>query len=376
MRIFGCYPKLCTIKWRSTMQTETRLLDFRGQDVFVGLDVAKQSWKVSILVGTDQPHRTFTQPPQPEILAQYLRRNFPGAKYHCAYEAGFSGFWTHQALTSQGIECLVVNPADVPTTSKEKLCKTDRIDARKIARSLSTGELNAIYVPSRSAQEDRSLVRLRTAFVRKQTRCKNQIKALLQYYGINTPESAAAERHWSGKYISWLQGLTLNHSSGTTALRSLVGELLYLRDTVAQLTRQIRILAQQDSYRTNVALLNTVPGISVLIAMTLLTELISLDRFINLDNLSSFVGLVPGQHSSGESHVVTGITRRHNKSLRAMIVESAWVAVREDPALMLAFGQLSRRMPKQCAIIRIARKLLNRIRFVLKNQVPYQVRTV
>jgi len=359
------------------MLPEQRVLDFHGRHVFVGLDVAKQSWKVSILVGTDQVHRSFTQPPRPEILAQYLERNFPGATYHCAYEAGFSGFWTYEALTAQGIDCMVVNPADVATTNKERQSKTDRIDAQKLARELANGGLRAIYVPHRSAQEDRSLVRLRASFVRKQTRSKNQIKALLEYYGI-TPEDIAgsAERHWSRKYIQWLQEAPFYNPSGRAALDALLTELLSLRESIARLTRQIRTLAEQDAYRRRIELLLTVPGVSLLIAMTFLTELVTIDRFDGLDSLASFVGLVPGERSSGDRQIVTGITRRQNKVLRAMLVESAWVAIRHDPALMMAFLRLSSRMPKQCAIVRIARKLLNRMRTVLTTQAPYQMRTV
>ena len=231
-----------------------------------------------------------------EILSQYLRRNFPGATYHCAYEAGFSGFWTREALTAQDIDCIVVNPADVATTNKERQCKTDRIDAQKLARELANGALRAIYVPDRRAQEDRSLVRLRASFVRKQTRAKNQIKALLEYYGI-TPRGHAgsAERHCSGKYIQWLQEVPFCNPSGKAAMDTLLSELLSLRESIARLTRQIRLLAGQDLYRHRIELLQSVPGVSLLIAMSLLTELVTMDRFDSLDSLASFFGLVPGE---------------------------------------------------------------------------------
>jgi transposase len=271
----------------------------------------------------------------------------------------------------------VVNPADVATTNKERQCKTDRIDAQKLARELANGGLRAIYVSDRRAQEDRSLVRLRASFVRKQTRTKNQIKALLEYYGITPKElPGSAERHWSGKYLQWLQQVIFSNPSGKTAMETLLSELLSLRESITRLTRQTRVLAGEDLYRHKIELLLSVPGVSLLIAMTLLTELVTMDRFDTLDSLASFVGLVPGERSSGDRQVVTGITRRQNKVLRAMLIECAWVAIRHDPGLMMAFLRLSGRMPKQCAIVRIARKLLNRIRTVLRTEVPYQLRTV
>jgi transposase len=120
----------------------------------------------------------------------------------------------------------------------------------------------------------------------------------------------------------------------------------------------------------NVANLTTIAGISTLVAMILLTEIITLDRFPSLDHLACFVGLVPGEHSSGDDRTLTGITERKNAYLRWILTEAAWVAVRNDESLALAFNTLCRRMPKNQAIVRIARKLLNRIRFVLKHQQP------
>ena len=139
------------------MQPKCSEVDFRGQDIYVGIDVGKRSWKVCIVTEYVE-HRVFTQPPTPAMLANYLHRTFPGARYHSAYEAGFSGFWAHEELQALGIDSRVVNPADVPTTQKEKSFKTDRIDARKLARSLRSGELRPIYVPPKEAQTYRSLL--------------------------------------------------------------------------------------------------------------------------------------------------------------------------------------------------------------------------
>ena len=120
-------------------------------------------------------------------------------------------------------------------------------------------------------------------------------------------------------------------------------------------------------------LLRTIPGISTITAMTLLTELIDIDRFKSFDHLCGYVGLVPDTASSGDRDNVIGLTSRQNKVLRAMLIQSAWVAARQDPALMLTFHQLSGRMKKTKAIVRIARKLLNRVRFVLKSQQRYEL---
>jgi len=315
-------------------------------------------------------HKTFTQPPEVEILVNYLRRNFPGASYHSVYEAGFSGFWVHDQLREKGVACTVANPADVPTKDKERRKKRDSVDCRKLARSLRAGEIEGIYVPCRPQLEDRSLVRTRQSMVRKQTRCKNQIKGMLFFYGIALPEEWA-ERHWSGPFVRWLESIQMERASGDMALKIHLEELKYLRQIIVKLDREIRVLAGTEGYTVQVYLLRTIPGISTLTAMILLTELQEISRFASLDELASYVGLIPDAHASGETEHTGGITKRRHAQLRAALVEAAWTAVRKDPALLMAFQQLSRRMRKTRAIVKIARKLLNRVRYVLKNQRPY-----
>jgi transposase len=343
-------------------------LDYSGQHVYVGLDVHKKKWSVTIMTELLE-HKKFTMPPQAEVLGQYLRRTFPGARYHSVYESGFCGFSVHTKLCEEHIDSMIVNPADVPVTDKQKRRKSDTVDSRKLATELRNGTLTPLYVPSLNAQQDRTLVRLRSAIVKKQTRCKNQIKSLLAYYGIAMPEDMA-DQHWSKRYLVYLRGLATNDTSSDRALLILLDELDYLRASVLRLTRELRTLAKLDSYRDQVAHLVSIPGISVVSAMILLTELVDIQRFRSLDDLASFVGLVPDEHSSGEDRTITDITTRRNPFLRHVLIEAAWVAVRYDSELLLCFTSLSRRMIKKQAIVRIARKVLNRVRFVLRNGQP------
>ncbi|HEX9650494.1 MAG TPA: transposase, partial [Cyclobacteriaceae bacterium] len=104
-------------------------------------------------------------PPDAGVLVKYLNKNFPGANYYAAYEAGYSGFWLQENLQAQGINCIVVHAADVPTKDKERKQKRDPLDSQKIARSLKSGELEAIYIPSKDCQQDRSLLRARHQIV-------------------------------------------------------------------------------------------------------------------------------------------------------------------------------------------------------------------
>ncbi len=344
-------------------------LDFSSQSIYVGLDVHKKSWTVSIF-SEQCEHKTFTQPPEVDKLVHYLKRNFPGAAYHAVYEAGFSGFWTHDELRDQGVNCIVANPADVPTTNKERTMKRDPTDCRKLARSLRSGELKGIYVPARPKLEDRSLVRTRQSMVKKQTRCKNQIKSLLFFYGINLPEEIVRSP-WSIKFLRWIEGLRMERASGDLTLKVHLEELKHLKQIIASINRPIILLSREGEYRDSVRRLKTVPGISTLTAMILLTELCEVARFATLDHLASYVGLIPDTKASGETEHIGNMTYRRNSQLRAVLIEAAWVASRKDPILLLAFNEYCKRMRKTKAIVKIARKLLNRIRYVLKNEAEY-----
>lgn len=353
------------------MQTQSNKLDFNGQNIYVGLDVHQKSWKVTIM--TDYiTHKTFSQPPKSEVLYNYLEHNFPGGVYHSAYEAGFCGYWIHNKLVSLGINSMVVNAADIPTTNKEKVQKEDKRDSKKIARSLRNGELSPIYTPSIKTLEDRALLRTRATVVKDLTRYKNRIKSFLYFHGIEIPESFdKPQTHWSKSFMNWLDSIELSEASGKMSLNALLAESKHLRASVLDLTRQVRKLSETDNYKTQVKLVRSIPGIGLITSMTILTELETISRFNNIDKLCSFIGLVPSTSSSGEKERAGKITPRGHSILRAAIVESSWIAVRNDPALMMSYHEYCKRMEPNKAIIRIAKKLLSRLKYVLKNDQPY-----
>jgi transposase len=353
------------------MQAQVKKTDFKNQNIYVGFDAHSKDWKVTV-IAENMVFKTFTQPPKPEILFNYLRNNFPGASYHTAYEAGFCGYWIHEKLKSFGIDSIFVNPADIPTTNKEQVQKEDKRDSRKIARSLSSGTLTPIYVPSLQTQRDRSLIRTRSMLSKDLTRYKNRIKGFLYFYGIPLSETfSKPQSHWSNKFITWLESLEIDNGSGKETLNTLLAECKNLRGSILKVTKQIRNLSNTEKYKKNVDLLKSVPGIGLITAMLLLTELESVNRFKNIDNLCGYVGLIPSTKSSGEREKSGDITPRGHGVLRSAIIENSWVAIRNDPALMKTYLLYLQRMKPNKAIIKISKKLLSRIRYVLINQKPY-----
>ena len=347
------------------MKAQVNKIDFTDQNIYAGFDAHLKSWKVTIMAD-DVVYKTFTQPPRPEILFNYLREHFPGGTYHTAYEAGFCGYWIHDKLVSFGINSIVVNPADIPTTDKERVQKEDKRDSRKIARSLSSGNLTPIYIPSLKTQRDRSLLRTRAMLVRDLARYKNRIKSFLYFYGISIDSSFInPQSHWSNRFMSWLESIDMGEESGKESLNVLISECKNLRASILNITKQVRRLSQSETYSERVILLRSIPGIGLLTAMIILTELETINRFRNIDKMCGYIGLVPSTKSSGE------ITPRGHNVLRTAIIESSWTAIRNDPSLMKSYLSYIKRMDENKAIIKIAKKLLSRIRFVLTNNKPY-----
>jgi transposase len=215
-------------------------------------------------------------------------------------------------------------------------------------------------------------MRSRSTIVRDITKNKNRIKSHLLFFGIELPEAFINPgTHWSKRFIEWLRSIEMTQDSGKTVLLQLISTLNNHKTSLLQTTRQVRELSKTDLYKENVGLLISIPGIGLITAMIILTELETIDRFSNVDKLCDFVGIVPSTNSSGEKDITGRITKRGHGTLRTAIIESAWTAARIDPALHQSYIQYCKRMDPNHAIVRIAKKLLSRINYVLKNKQPY-----
>lgn len=351
--------------------TQVKTLDFTGQSFFCGIDVHKKSWSVCIR-DAERELQSFSQDADPDVLAARLKKYYPKASVSLVYEAGFSGYWAQQRLDGQGFNCKVVHAADVPQSDRDRRYKTDAVDCRKLALELSKGSLNFIHIPSQATIENRSLVRTREQLVKDQTRYKNRITSFLDFMGVRIPEGYKNTSHFSKRFINWLNEIDLAGNS-KAALNIKIEMLQAVRAHLLKINQQLRTLAQSEEYSHSIMLLMSIPGIGSQSALIILTELEDISRFKNFDHLSSYVGFKPDIYSSGENTAVKNITRHCNHTLRETLVECSWMAIGKDPALTQAYYEYKRRMHYNKAILRIAKKLLNRIRYVLTNKQPYQI---
>ncbi|MDP4197399.1 MAG: IS110 family transposase [Bacteroidota bacterium] len=353
------------------MEKKNKKLDFSSQSFFLGIDVHKKSWNVTIR-SNKMELCTFSMNPSPEELVKYMQKHYPKGKYFSVYEAGFCGYWIDRKLRAYGIENIVVSPADIPTKSKERTTKSDTIDSRKLARELENGTLDCIYVPDKLQEELRAYCRMRYQLVGNQVRLKNRIKGYLMFCGKEIPENYKI-RNWSGKFIKHLEEqIQFENEVGRECLLVYLEELKQSRERLSGVLLRLRRYAEEYKFKPLINRLMSIPGIGFINAITLYTELMDIRRFRSLDDLASYVGLVPATSASGEKEKILGLSHRYSKFLRSLLVEASWIAVRKDPAMTLKYNELIKRMSKQKAIIRIAKKLLSRVQHIWNSSETYE----
>jgi transposase len=351
--------------------TQVKKLDFSDSMIFCGIDVHRKSWRVNIH-NNDFELEDFTHNASAPDLYRHLIRRYPGAKFKVAYEAGFSGFGVQRFFKSQGIECVVINPADVKSSDKERRQKNDKVDARRLCRELRTSDIKKVYIPAVHWEHFRSLVRARTRIVNNQTRCKNRIWQLLHFSGLSLPGNYQSQQYWSARFIKELQELECGSTVLKMTLATYIKDFLQTRSLILEHTRNIRRVCKEEAYAELIRLLRTIAGIGSINAAVILSEIQEIQRFPTLGQLYSYVGLVPDTSDSGEVKISTGITQRRNHFLRTALVESSWVVIRKDPAMLQLFRQYCSRMDRNKAIVRISKHLLSRVAFVLRNKKAYE----
>lgn len=343
--------------------------DFTGHTFWIGLDVHKKSWTVTIRTSQLEVAH-FTQEPNAEQLAHYLRRTFYNGEFNSAYEAGFCGTAAHHALCKAGIHNIIIHPADLPKTNKQLNNKTDLHDSRAAARYLEAGLLKSIYIMPVEQQQRRALFRLHQSKVRDVTRCSNRLHSFLDFFSVQLPEQFANKRYISKRFVAWLKSVKLQTEHGANVLHQYIEELVYQRKELLEITKKLK-LAMLDHYAQQYKSMLTVPGYGPITVAALLTETGDLSRFDERDQYTSYLGLVPAEHSSGETIHYSHLQPRCNTHLRPILVEAAWMAIRNCPALLSYYKKHVRKNDKK-AIIKVARKLALIARSVALNQSVYQ----
>lgn len=253
-------------------------------------------------------------------LDKALRRLLSrGHRLHVVYEAGPCGFVIARHLASQGIDCVVVAPSSIPKRSGDRV-KTDRRDALMLARLARAGELAPVRVPDPADEAVRDLVRAREDAVREQRNARHRLKALLLRNGIAYAGKAA----WTPAHLRWLASLKLPLAAQQIAFQEYLHSITESAARIARLEQALREQLPGWGLRPVVQALMAMRGMQLIAAMTLVAELQDFTRFAHPRQLMAYVGLVPGEHSSGPKRRQGSITKAGNSAARRMLVEVAW----------------------------------------------------
>jgi transposase len=305
--------------------------------VTVGLDVHARSIQLAA-VRADELLEERTLPYDEEAVERALRR-WPVVR--CCYEAGPTGFGLQRHLVERGIDCLVVAPGLVPQRPGDRV-KTDSRDARKLARLLAGGLLQAIHVPSPELEAARDLVRAREDARLDRMRDRHRLSKFCLRHERRLPTSS-----WTVVRRKWLSEQRFEFVAQQQTFDTYVHAVDLVDARIESLERAIRETAEQEPWRDLVARLRCLRGVDTLTALALVTEIGDFARFQTAEEFMAFVGLVPSERSSGEQRRLGSITKVGNSHVRRLLVESAWHA-RRRPKVGYA---LARRQRGQDAIV-------------------------
>jgi transposase len=295
----------------------------------IGLDVHKET----IAVATLRPGAVIceerTIPNTPEAIRKLLAHLGASAQVRACYEAGPTGYDTQRLLSSLGVSCEVIAPALIPKRPGVRT-KTDRSDARMLARLYRAGELTAIRIPTAAEEALRELIRAREDLKNDRRIARQRIKSFLLRYGRRYPRTTTAR--WTSAFALWARGQVFAEPATQAAYHHLLAAEQTRNTQLGAIEAEIMAMAAHPELAPAVARLRCFRGIDTLSALTILAEVGDFRRFGSAASFMAFTGLVPSEHSSGLTVRHGSITKTGNAHLRRVLVEAAW-AYRHRPAI-------------------------------------------
>ena len=287
---------------------------------YVGIDAHKKDLFIAMLIGTQETSVTWTVPNETQAvrrLVRKLERAAPGP-VKCYYEAGPCGYTLQREMTTERVSCHVVAPALIPRKPGERV-KTNRRDARKLGELARAGLLTEVRPPTPEEEAVRDLCRARDDAREDLQRCRHRLGKLLLRRGLHYPG-----RNWTQAHRHWINGIEWGHASTGVVVNDYLLAIDQLEARLTELDAALTTIAEKGPYAEPVGWLRCFRGIDTLTAILLLAELHDFQRFHDPRALMAYVGLVPGENSSGEKHRRGRITRTGNALVRRLLVETAW----------------------------------------------------
>ena len=292
--------------------------------VYVGMDTHKETFSLCCYTNekelAEYPQKVDGHYSKVLNYIEAMRFHYgDDAIFICGYEAGCLGFTLYHQLTGHGVKCVILAPTTMPQLKGRKIVKTDKRDAALIARCLAHHDYSPVHIPTEQDEQTKEYIRMRDDHKLALKKVKQQILSFClrhnyRFDGMNS--------YWTQAHLKWLRALK---PDGLYA--EILEEYLLTYDTLTdkleRLDKRIEELASGETYHENVRKLSCFIGVKTITALAVLTEIGDFKRFASAQHFASYIGLTPGEDSSGDGQNRLGITKAGNRHVRSLLIEAA-----------------------------------------------------
>lgn len=310
--------------------------------LYVGLDVHVKTIAICVLDDNGRVVTRQTVRQVSDLLAALERLPRP---FRVCYEASTGYGRLYELLSPLADQVLVAHPGRLNWIFRSKQ-KNDRRDAEKLAKLLYLDEVPAVHVPTAEVRAWREMITFRRRLLEKRTRVKNGLRALLRTLGLTAPKGL-----WSKKGVEWLTSLTFAQPFHAVKRDLLVDELTTLCGQIQRVEQELDAIGRAHP---QVLQLQSLPGIGPRTAEAMVAHLDDPRRFAGSKQVGAYLGLVPSQDQSADRDYKGRITREGPATVRQLLVEAVWRAIRLSPTIKAYFERIQRHDPERKKIAVVA----------------------
>ena len=332
---------------------------------FLALDIHKHY----VLVGGMNSHRTWVLRPrkvQMSRFPEWVQKNMKSTD-EVVLESTSNAWEIYDLVSPLVARTLVANPLKVGQIAGAKV-KTDKLDVERLIILLIADIVPEVWVPPHHVRDLRALISHRWRIHKQIAMTKNRLHGFIHRFNLIPPQGPL----FSEKNRGWWQEQEFSSMVRLQIKQDLL-ILEHLTDHKEAVHQELACLSNRTPWSEDVVFLMQLPGMGIVLSMTVLSAIGEISRFESAKNLVGYAGLGAGVHDSGLKHQGKGITKTGRKELRWAMVEAAWGAVRSDPHWKAQYEQFKKRgKHSNEAIVAIARKLLVAIWHMLTKSEPHR----
>ena len=290
----------------------------------VGLDVHARTIKgasLNVMTGEIQ-RRSFRN--SPDEVAEWVH-GLDAPKV--VYETGVTGFHLARELNERGVDCVIGAVSKMQKPAADKRRKTDRKDAEFLARLLATHNVVEVHIPDTECESARDISRALEDARDDLSAAKQRLSKYLLRRGHcfdEVNERGQRRQAWTKAWWDWCDRIEFEDPAANETLDFYREKVRSCEAEKARMEAAIRGYAQEPRWKARVDALRCLKGIETMTAFALVAEADRFGRFKDAEGFAAWCGLVPSEHSSGESRHQGGITKSGNKHLRKLLVEASW----------------------------------------------------